>query len=54
MWFFIVFIAVIALLVLHLHRRGATGAGDHFNTTRHEADMLPYLPVEHTQIKKKR
>ncbi|KGN33965.1 hypothetical protein N802_08385 [Knoellia sinensis KCTC 19936] len=54
MWFFITFLAVIALLVIYLHRRGATGAGDHFARARHEADMLPYMPKEFTEIKKKR
>lgn len=54
MWFFISFIAVIAVLMLYLHRRGATGAGDHFASTRHEVDHLPFLSAEHGQIKKKR
>ena len=51
MWFIVGIVAVIALLVLYLNHRGASGAGDNFHNA--EAETLPWLSAEHGQIKKR-
>ncbi|MFW5468564.1 hypothetical protein ACOCJ4_00800 [Knoellia sp. CPCC 206435] len=51
MWFFITFIGFIALLVLYLNHRGASGAGDNFHNA--DADYLPWIGAHQGDIKKR-
>lgn len=51
MWVIIAIVVVIALLVVYLDRRGASGAGDNFHNA--EAETLPWLSAKHGDIKKR-